>query len=581
MKSPKFPKCTSCNNVVAKKMYVRNGRQMKTCEQCHDRQEERKAIKANDVKHELKSEPPKAPASASVPAQASAQVPAQALTPVPKQVSSVIEGMEEYETDSDESDIEGIADEENVMLDNAPINEIVRKPTASEKAPIATSSSATCNTLTNLVEFAALIVDKIGELEEKGVSERAVWFCVCDIIRNRGMGQVMKDSVNDMKMREQKCWKMKNKNIPKLLKTSDMTLSPMSEPSPKPIIPHEQAPELQPEQLPLHQLQQSQMEDVEEKSEVVGQNEVRMTRELNTYKRKGVEYKLTLSVINQNKKYVKDYGYLMKLPPWLIYERLIMIGIKIGLIRRILTAIRHTKTYVDEYDTYNEVISEASKLEKANVPLHTNGFNVIDWEEAIAGRVTGSKINEAFKKDNNTDITTGSDIYTVIWALFTKFPVRRNGDFSLMKYVIDENDTIDDRYNYYVDGLTSKFIFNRYKTSRTYGRQIFEVPAELVDIIRRHIDSVDKKVGDMLIVYNQGSVEYNHNTFREKVYDIFNTPVNGLRHSYISYLYIRGREDTSANILNVKECSYMMAHSVDTHLSYNDIRQVDQQDQSD
>jgi hypothetical protein len=68
----------------------------------------------------------------------------------------------------------------------------------------------------------------------------------------------------------------------------------------------------------------------------------------------------------------------------------------------------------------------------------------------------------------------------LIFSLYTKTAPRRSLDYANM---VVGKPTDDNTKNYYYRG---KFYFNRFKTAKTYGQQIVDVPAELDKIIQHH-----------------------------------------------------------------------------------------------
>ena len=139
-----------------------------------------------------------------------------------------------------------------------------------------------------------------------------------------------------------------------------------------------------------------------------------------------------------------------------------------------------------------------------------------------------------------------------------------------MKIVETIDDANNDEYNYYIT-QTKQFMFRKYKTRPRYGVQVFDVPAKLSDMIEEHIVTEKLNNGDMLFVYHSGKKSkdgFCDITFHNKVVDTFGTPANGLRHSYISYLY-----KNPNNLFNIRDTSNKMAHSVATHLNYLDRKQ--------
>lgn len=70
-------------------------------------------------------------------------------------------------------------------------------------------------------------------------------------------------------------------------------------------------------------------------------------------------------------------------------------------------------------------------------------------------------------------------------CLYTMMPPRRNVDYQLMQYVQHYSDTMDKTKNYMTqNGL---MVFNVYKTSRAYGRQMVQAPEEFLPILHKYV----------------------------------------------------------------------------------------------
>jgi hypothetical protein len=66
-------------------------------------------------------------------------------------------------------------------------------------------------------------------------------------------------------------------------------------------------------------------------------------------------------------------------------------------------------------------------------------------------------------------------LHNLLLSLYTDIYPRRNMDYMLMKITDDyENEPQRDDYNWY-DKKNKKFIFNKYKTSKTYGKQEIDI----------------------------------------------------------------------------------------------------------
>lgn len=136
-----------------------------------------------------------------------------------------------------------------------------------------------------------------------------------------------------------------------------------------------------------------------------------------------------------------------------------------------------------------------------------------------------------FKKSNktNSDIQQIQNyvIVTLCSGLF--FPPRRSLDWCLMK-IKNVNKNEDN----YID--KSKFVFNKYKTSKTYGQQELVIPIQVKNILNRWI-AINNS--DYLLHDNNGnsltSVKLNQRLNR--IFGGKKVGVNNFRHTYLTDKY--------------------------------------------
>ncbi len=116
-------------------------------------------------------------------------------------------------------------------------------------------------------------------------------------------------------------------------------------------------------------------------------------------------------------------------------------------------------------------------------------------------------------------------------------PVRRSKD-----YVDFKIRNIDKEKDNYMD--KNKFIFNSYKTAKSYGTQVVKIPKKLQNIVKKWIAVVPEDVDHLLFDTKRqglggaenkngnGSVKLNQRI--EKIFDGKKVGVNGLRHSSLT-----------------------------------------------
>jgi hypothetical protein len=143
-----------------------------------------------------------------------------------------------------------------------------------------------------------------------------------------------------------------------------------------------------------------------------------------------------------------------------------------------------------------------------------------------------------------------------------------------VKITTEQDTTKLNEENYLIISTSpKKVIFNDYKTDRTYGKQIFEIPANLDNIINKYISNKRLKPNDYLFGLDRDKREYiNQPNFSKKISDVFNEVYNipislrFLRQSHISYLL-----KTNPTVKAMKQLATAMAHSTDEQKLYNKI----------
>ena len=168
----------------------------------------------------------------------------------------------------------------------------------------------------------------------------------------------------------------------------------------------------------------------------------------------------------------------------------------------------------------------------------------------------------------------------LIYGLYTLFPSRREDDYRLMRLTYDKNaNDLDKDFNYLQnlkDG-TYKFIFNQFKTKKTYtknGGQIFKVPDDLQAIITEYVNDKQIKENEYLF--------YSHNNHKELIAQsnfsakisntfkkIYGVPISirFIRKSHATYIY-KEEFNNKMTSAQVKEYREKMAHSANESDNY-------------
>ena len=168
-----------------------------------------------------------------------------------------------------------------------------------------------------------------------------------------------------------------------------------------------------------------------------------------------------------------------------------------------------------------------------------------------------NKIENLTKKNITVDsMTTIRDVILLALTSGLYIPPRRSLDWSEMKIKGINKDT--DNYL-----LKNKFIFNTYKTSRTYGRETIEVPESLQVLLKKYMALLPS--GQEYLLVNKNGKKMTSVSIALALNKIFSkaVSVNMLRHSYLTEKY----KDVPA-LTDMMDTSRKMGHSLTQALEY-------------
>jgi hypothetical protein len=181
------------------------------------------------------------------------------------------------------------------------------------------------------------------------------------------------------------------------------------------------------------------------------------------------------------------------------------------------------------------------------------------------------------KTEKYLNVTKQRELPYVVPNLYTKFPPRRNLDYTEMKIATDYKDDMSPDHNYLAIGIEKgaaeervamRFVFNRYKTSGVYHRQVFDVPDDLVAVLKNWIRATNKKDGDYLLtkvgkgIHNKGDTLRNDD-ITEVLHKVFGRGISTqmLRHMYLDKYNTPERKKIIEEMMGDAE---QMAHSIGT-----------------
>lgn len=255
------------------------------------------------------------------------------------------------------------------------------------------------------------------------------------------------------------------------------------------------------------------------------------------------------------KDYKKVVDFILKCETWKTQQT------KGTYINSITSYLRNSKELPDVYKEYSDInkvfATNTQNKQKDNTMNDKQAGVMLPWTEII---------------DRVNTITNTEDKSLV--GLYTLFPPRRIDDYRLMKIFVKKKGRVvpEDDFNYLV--LNSRkgaveFVFNKYKTAKHYGQQVFSVPAPLKAVLKDYV--VKMKNDDFLFSQNKNNKPLSQSGFTSKVRNIFKKhtgkplTVNSLRHSYISGL------PSKISVNDRETIAKKMAHSVGKQMEYNKI----------
>jgi hypothetical protein len=170
-----------------------------------------------------------------------------------------------------------------------------------------------------------------------------------------------------------------------------------------------------------------------------------------------------------------------------------------------------------------------------------------------------------------------AQIQYIVPNLYIKFPPRRNIDYTEMKITTDYKDDMSPEFNYLVIGtekggaeerVVMRYVFNKYKTSGTYNRQVFDVPDDLVVVLKNWIKATGKVDGDYLLtkvgyrIHNKGDA-LRSDDIGEVLHKAFGRGISTqmLRHMYLDKYTTPERKKIIEEMMGDAD---QMSHSIST-----------------
>jgi ribosomal protein L18 len=219
-----------------------------------------------------------------------------------------------------------------------------------------------------------------------------------------------------------------------------------------------------------------------------------------------------------------------------------------------LFVLTKQQSFKDVMMTVMKSVNDTNKEQKKNVKQEENWMSVTEIKEKYEPLLVKIKSMLSNKSILNESTMMEFLLVSFLGGVVKDLPPRRSQDYTELK--IRNYDTKKD--NYYKSG---KFYFNVYKTAKTYGLQVIDVPKELDIIMKKWIKI---NTNDYMLYSTNGNKLTSPQVTRilNKVFDK-NVSTSMLRHIYLTNEY----KDIPA-LSKMQNIATEMAHSVSTAMEY-------------
>ncbi len=212
-----------------------------------------------------------------------------------------------------------------------------------------------------------------------------------------------------------------------------------------------------------------------------------------------------------------------------------------------LSSFSGKATYKRPYNHWRDKMMESRKAAEEE-PIHEKSEKQekawLTWDDVKSKKDTiKAEVAEFINNKHITVTQYDKLLQSLILSLYTDIPPRRNQDYLDMYVVRKYSKEMPATKNYY-DMSSQKFIFNKYKTAKTYGSQTVDVPDSdeaplqkaIHDYLKFHPLAKGKAKEFKLLVKPDGSPLTTVNVITRFLNRIFGKKVGSsmLRHVYLS-----------------------------------------------
>jgi len=191
-----------------------------------------------------------------------------------------------------------------------------------------------------------------------------------------------------------------------------------------------------------------------------------------------------------------------------------------------------------------KIVNDIYKTQKVDTTKPTKSYEEI--------KAIHFQLMDKLKKNPSIENYVNVIISYLSTGILDDLPPRRILDYAVMKtkgYSKDDDNYIE----------KNQFIFNIYKTAKTYGKQVVDIPKELLTLFKKW-SKVNES--DYLITTDSG-IPFNSKSLSKRVISIFGVSMDQLRSIYLSSVY----KDIPA-VVEMEERARKMGNSVHSAMNY-------------
>jgi hypothetical protein len=194
--------------------------------------------------------------------------------------------------------------------------------------------------------------------------------------------------------------------------------------------------------------------------------------------------------------------------------------------------------------------------------------NCIDWKEVQQkSKELSDKVGKFASSKNITPEQFTELLHWLVLSLYTEVQPRRNQDYLDMWVVKKWKEDMPTDKNY-LDIATQQFIFNKFKTQKTYGQQKISIPPSLMSVVQVYLKhhplvkgNKTKTTEFKFLVFPDGTPLTAVNAITRILNRIFGKKIGSsmLRHIFLSSKY---------DIKEMENDATAMGHSVEEQKNY-------------